>query len=65
VQLELDLARGAVKDKKGFYSYVNWKRKVQEGVPSLVSNRGRLLTMDRKRLRYPATLLYQSTGNLL
>ena len=34
-QMELVLARGAKKDKKGFYRYSNQKTKVQE---SLVSN---------------------------
>lgn len=39
-QLELILARGAKKDKKGFYRYINWKRKVQEDVSPLLSNTG-------------------------
>jgi len=40
------LEKGVKKNKKGFYVYINWKRKVQEGVPSLVSSTGRLVTMD-------------------
>ena len=37
-QLEMDLARGAKNNKKGFYRYINQKNKMQEGIPSLVSN---------------------------
>ena len=33
VQLELSLAKDAKKNKKGFYRYLNQKRKVREGVP--------------------------------
>jgi len=33
VQLELNLARDAKNNKKGFYRYVNQKRKVKESVP--------------------------------
>ena len=29
-QLELDLARGAKKNKKGFYRYISMKKKVQD-----------------------------------
>ena len=46
-QLELDLERGARKNKQGLYRYIKWKRKVQEGIPSLKSNTGRLLSMDK------------------
>jgi len=38
IQLELDLAKGTKKDMKGFYRCINWKRKAQEGTPSLMSN---------------------------
>jgi len=31
-RLELDLARGTKKDKKGFYGYISWKKKVQKGI---------------------------------
>jgi len=34
--LDLDLAKGGKKIKKGFHRYINRKRKVQEGVPSLL-----------------------------
>jgi len=33
VQMELNLARDAENNKKGFYKYVNQKRKVKESVP--------------------------------
>jgi len=46
-QLELDLSKGAKKDKKGFYRYMKMKRKVQEDIPPPVSNRGRLVTMHK------------------
>jgi len=50
VQLEPNLARGA-KNKKGFFRYLNQERKVQEGVPSLVSDTDKLLTTKRS-LKY-------------
>ena len=34
--LDLDFAKGGKKIKKGFHRYINRKRKVQEGVPSLL-----------------------------
>jgi len=46
-QLELDLASGT--KKKCFYRYISWKRKDQEGAPSLVSNRGRWVTADKEK----------------
>ena len=45
-QLELDLARGTKKDKKG---YINWKRKDQGGVLSPVNNIGRIVTTDKEK----------------
>ena len=46
-QLELDLARGAKKDKRGFYRHVNWKEKLQEDLFPLVRNTSRLVTTDK------------------
>ena len=43
------MARGAKKNKKGFYRYINWKRKVQEGIPFLVSNTGMLVTTGKEK----------------
>ena len=40
-QLEVNLA-GDTKNKKGFYRYLNQKRKVQEEVSTLVSDTGKL-----------------------
>ena len=48
-QLELNLARDAKKNKKGFYRYLNQNRKVQQGVPSLASDTGRLVTTDKEK----------------
>ena len=48
-RMELDLARGTKKDKKGFYGYSNWERKVQEGVVPLMSNKARLVTTDKEK----------------
>ncbi|OPJ79628.1 hypothetical protein AV530_001584 [Patagioenas fasciata monilis] len=48
-QLELNLAMDAKNNKKGFYRYVNEKKKVKESVPCLMSKTGKLLTMDKKK----------------
>ena len=48
-QLELGLARNAKNDKKVIYRYINCQRKVQKGIPHLVSNTGRLITTDREK----------------
>ena len=42
------MARGAEKNKKILYKYVKLERKVQDGVPSLVSNLGRLVATDKE-----------------
>ncbi|KFZ48098.1 hypothetical protein N321_03191, partial [Antrostomus carolinensis] len=49
VQLELNLARDAKKNKKGFYRWVNQKRKVKESIFSLMSNNGDLITTDEEK----------------
>jgi len=41
------LARDA-KNKKGFYGYLNQKRKNQEGVLPLVTDEGRVVTTENK-----------------
>ena len=48
-QLELDLARGERKDKKGSYRDTDQKRKVQESRPTLVSKTGRLVIMEKEK----------------
>jgi len=47
-QMELDLARGAKRYKKGFCKYINQKRDIWESVCSLVSNTSRLVTIDKE-----------------
>ncbi|KFQ06524.1 hypothetical protein N330_02323, partial [Leptosomus discolor] len=63
-QLELNLARDAKNNKKGFYRYVNQKRKVKESVPPLMSKTGKLVTTDEKTevLNYFFASVF--TGNL-
>ncbi|KFZ50921.1 hypothetical protein N321_00760, partial [Antrostomus carolinensis] len=48
-QLELNLARDARKNKKGFYSYVNQKRKAKESISPLMSNNSDLVTTDEEK----------------
>ena len=48
VQLELNLARDAKNNKKGFYRYVSQKGKVRESVCPLMSKNGKLVTTDKK-----------------
>lgn len=48
-QLEQDLARDTKKNTKVFYWYMNWKRKVQEGISFLLSNTGRLVKRDKEK----------------
>jgi len=48
-QLDLNLARDAKNNRKGFYRYVSQKRKVKESVPSLMSKTGKLVTTGEKK----------------
>ncbi|KFQ99133.1 hypothetical protein Y956_03969, partial [Nipponia nippon] len=48
-RLELNLARDAKNNKKGFYRYVIQKRKVKESVPPLMSKTGKLVTTDEEK----------------
>ncbi|KAK4828079.1 hypothetical protein QYF61_023139 [Mycteria americana] len=43
-QLELNLARDAKNNKKGFYRYVGQKRKIKENGPTLVNKTRELIT---------------------
>ena len=70
-QLKLSFARGTKRNKRGFYRYINWKRKVQVGIPSLVSNTGGLITADKEKAEVfdnfftqssPATALHTALG---
>ncbi|KFV15714.1 hypothetical protein N339_02762, partial [Pterocles gutturalis] len=47
-QLELNLVKDAKNNKKGFYRYVNQKRKVKESVPALMSEAAKLATTDEE-----------------
>ena len=40
------MARDAKKNKKGFYRYVNQKRKVKESVPPMINKSGNLVSTD-------------------
>jgi len=48
-QLELNLARDAKNNKKGFYRYVSRKKMVKESVPLLMSETGKLSTADEEK----------------
>ncbi|PKU32688.1 nedd4-binding protein 2-like 2 [Limosa lapponica baueri] len=48
VRLELNLARDAKDNKKGFYRYVNQKRKVEESMPLLMGKNVKLVTTDEE-----------------
>ena len=47
--LDLDLAKGGKKIKKGFHRYLNLKRKVQDGAACLVGDTGKLVTTDKEK----------------
>ncbi|KAK4826893.1 hypothetical protein QYF61_012081 [Mycteria americana] len=48
-QLELNLARKAKNNKKGFYRYVSQKRKVKARVPPLMNKNGDLVSTDKEK----------------
>ncbi|KFO80819.1 hypothetical protein N303_05322, partial [Cuculus canorus] len=48
-QLELNLAREVKTNKKGFYRYVNQKRKIKESIPALMIENGDLVATDEKK----------------
>ena len=54
------MARDAKVNKKGFYSYLNQERKVQEGIPCLVSDTDKLVTTDKK----VAEVLYSTFASI-
>ncbi|KAK4825589.1 hypothetical protein QYF61_000678 [Mycteria americana] len=49
VQLELNLARDAKNNNKGFYRYISQKRKVKESIPTLMNVTGKLVTTDEEK----------------
>ncbi|KFQ31696.1 hypothetical protein N332_00599, partial [Mesitornis unicolor] len=63
-QLKLNLARDAMKNKEGFYRYVNQKRKVKECVPYLMSNSGELVPTDKEKAEVLNLFASVFTGNL-
>jgi len=48
-QLELNLARDAKNNKKGFYRYISQKKMIKESVPPLMSETGKLATADEEK----------------
>ncbi|KAK4827405.1 hypothetical protein QYF61_017810 [Mycteria americana] len=48
-QLELNLAGDAKNNNKGFYTYINQKRKVKENVPPLMNKNGDLASTDEEK----------------
>ncbi|KAK4808500.1 hypothetical protein QYF61_005817 [Mycteria americana] len=49
VQLELNLARDAKNNKKGFYRYINQKRKVKESVPPLMNKNDEIVSTNEEK----------------
>ncbi|KFO72886.1 hypothetical protein N303_04111, partial [Cuculus canorus] len=48
-QLELNLGREVKTNKKGFYRYINQKRKIKENVPPLMTGIGDRVTTDEEK----------------
>ncbi|KFQ17180.1 hypothetical protein N331_12325, partial [Merops nubicus] len=48
-QMELNLARDAKENRKGFYRYIIQKRKVKEGISSLKNSNEELVTTDEEK----------------
>ncbi|KFW92656.1 hypothetical protein N336_07629, partial [Phalacrocorax carbo] len=48
-RLELNLARDAENNKKGFYRYINQKRKVKESIPSPMHKNGGLVSTHEEK----------------
>ncbi|PKU47375.1 hypothetical protein llap_2342 [Limosa lapponica baueri] len=59
--LELNLARNAKNNKKGFYRYVNQKRNVKESISPMISKNGKLVTTDEEKAEVPSDFLPQSS----
>ncbi|KAK4819764.1 hypothetical protein QYF61_011364 [Mycteria americana] len=60
-QLELNLTRGAKNNKKGFYRYINPKRKVKESIPALMNKNGNLASTDKEKAEVLNNFLLQSS----
>jgi len=63
--MELSLARDTRNDKKSFYRYVSWKRKVRQNAPNLMSKNGKLVTRGKENAEVLNNLFASFfTGNL-
>ncbi|KFZ68978.1 hypothetical protein N338_01487, partial [Podiceps cristatus] len=63
-RLELNLARDAKNNKKGFYRYVSQKRKIKESIPTLMSRTCKLVSMDEEKADVLNIFASVFTGNL-
>ncbi|KAK4827894.1 hypothetical protein QYF61_022317 [Mycteria americana] len=64
-QMELNLARDAKNNNKGFYRYVSQKRKAKESIPTVMSKTGKLVTMDEEKAEVLSNFFASVfTGNL-
>lgn len=50
-KLQLNLSRDTMNSRKGFYRYINWKRKVKKGAISLIKTTGEQVTTYEGRLK--------------
>jgi len=63
--MELNLARNAKNNQKGFYTYVSLRRKLKESVSTLMSNSGKLVTTGEEEAEvFNNSLASVFTGNL-
>ncbi|KAK4814463.1 hypothetical protein QYF61_018981, partial [Mycteria americana] len=61
-QLELNLARDAKNNKKGFYRHINQERKVKESVPPLMNKSGDLVSTDEEKAESMDNMLGNKGG---
>ncbi|KAK4830157.1 hypothetical protein QYF61_008668 [Mycteria americana] len=59
-QLELNLARDAKNNKKGFYGCINQKRKVKGSVPPLMNKNGDLVSTDEEKAEIMEQILLEA-----
>ena len=48
-QMELNLARDARNNTKGFYRYIGMRRQMKEGIPPLIKQDGELASSDMEK----------------
>jgi len=63
-QLELNLAKDAKNNKKGFYRYVSQKRKIKESISTLMNKNDNLVSTDEKAEVLCKIFASVCTGNL-